>query len=113
MTPRTAAFLVALAAPIVAFGGGWTGGPEWLTSEVAWAMPLPNPSMTETQMRQVFDPPPRAAWCGPNGIERTPTDDECLDYDDDLTAWLMDVKDTNDPLSVATIPDPPTYCGGC
>jgi len=114
MTPRTITLLAAVLSPVVAFGGGWmeTSG-IWLGEELAWATPHHPAQLTEPQIEDRYDPPPRAGWCGPQGQQHQPDGVECDEYDDDLTAWLMDFTDTPSPDDVAHIPYPPTYCGGC
>lgn len=115
MSPRLITALALVAAPIVAFGGGWGDMPNgvWLTSELAWAQPLHPDGLDTAQIEALYAPPPRPAWCDADGMVYPPSATECQDFDADLDGWLLDFMDTSDVAMVADVEDPPTYCGGC
>jgi hypothetical protein len=103
--------LLALAVfvPVVAFATGWEARPtNWLPQEIGWALPLAPAGMTATELVEDYASPPRAAWCGPEGLWRQPVGQECDLYDQALDTWVDDLN-----LNAPAYNYPPTYCGGC
>lgn len=107
--------LIALAAPVLAYAGGWTEIPVglWLGEELAWAQPLHPSSPDVAEIMDDYDTPPRAEWCGPSGLLSTPTQAQCADYASDLQDWMMDFTGATSTSNLPSYSNPPTYCGGC
>lgn len=113
---RRAAALACLAAvPALALAGSWTSEPEfvWLQDELQWSQPLHPQGLDIVQIEALYDPPPRAAWCGPEGQVRAPDPGECAAYDAALESWMLVFTDQNDPAGLPPYDAPPTWCGGC
>lgn len=115
MSPRHVAILAVLAIPAVAFGSTWEQMPQnvWLGEELLWAENTQTGNLTQSEIEAQFEAPPRAEWCGPEGLQYTPSTAQCDDYDDDLEGWMLDFVGVNDPATLPAYSEPATYCGGC
>ncbi len=90
----------------------WPTG-VWIQTEVEWAQPLHPGPISKKEITELYDHPPRAEWCSPQGPMFQPTQAECDAYDDALEAWMFDFTDTADPADLPQYTYPPTYCGQC
>lgn len=110
-----ASFSTAALAPLAESAIEDVGWPThvWIQPELDWAQPLHPGPISKREIAALYDHPPRAAWCSPDGPTYQPTSAECDAYDDALEAWMLDFTDTTDPADLPQYTYPPTYCGSC